>query len=438
MLNNRSVFKKAIINSDNVNSEENQTNSYNVDSDNVDSDNVESDNVDSDNVESDNVDSDNVNLKNRTKTNQKTNHIEIEYDDPTISGIDMDLIETFDFQKILARKKKQHLIHTKKYIPFIEKYRPKDFNDLILPLPMQYKIANIIETKILPNIIITGSPGTGKTSTILCLAKKVLGNDYKDMLLELNASNNRTLDFINTTVAYFCKKKLSSNTDKQKLIIFDEADNITKKAQNLLANLMEEHAYNTSFAFTCNESGKIIESIQSRCIILRYVPMTSENIKKRLTMICQKENISYDDEGLSAINFISQGDVRQAINNLEATYHGYKTVTDENVYKLCYHPHPKIVVEIIKECVNMNIIKGIEYIHELKNCGYCTNDILQTLLNSLREIKIDEDIRINFIKIISDAYINVSEGVDSNLQLYGCVSRMIKYIQDTMPEQNAI
>jgi replication factor C subunit 2/4 len=258
------------------------------------------------------------------------------------------------------------------------------------------------------------------------------------MLLELNASNNRTLDFINTTVAYFCKKKLSSNTDKQKLIIFDEADNITKKAQNLLANLMEEHAYNTSFAFTCNESGKIIESIQSRCIILRYVPMTSENIKKRLTMICQKENISYDDEGLSAINFISQGDVRQAINNLEATYHGYKTVTDENVYKLCYHPHPKIVVEIIKECVNMNIIKGIEYIHELKNCGYCTNDILQTLLNSLREIKIDEDIRINFIKIISDAYINVSEGVDSNLQLYGCISRMIKYIQDTMPEQNVV
>jgi replication factor C subunit 2/4 len=411
MLNNRSVFKKAIVKEKINSNEENEENEENY-----------------------RCSDDLANVK----LDQNINHIEIEYDDPTISGINMDQIETFDFQKILARKKKQSLIHTKKYIPFIEKYRPKDFNDLILPLPMQYKIANIIETKILPNIIITGSPGTGKTSTILCLAKKVLGNDYKDMLLELNASNNRTLDFINTTVAYFCKKKLSTNIDKQKLIIFDEADNITKKAQNLLANLMEEHAHNTSFAFTCNESGKIIESIQSRCIILRYVPMTYENIKKRLTMICQKENISYDDEGLSAINFISQGDVRQAINNLEATYHGYKTVTDENVYKLCYHPHPKIVVEIIKECVNMNIIKGVEYIHELKNCGYCTNDILQTLLNSLREIKIDEDIRINFIKIISDAYINVSEGVDTNLQLYGCISRMIKYVQDTMPEQKAV
>lgn len=323
---------------------------------------------------------------------------------------------------------------TNKYIPYIEKYRPKKIEDLILPNPMQYKIANIISSNTLPNIIITGSPGTGKTSTILCIAKKIFGKKYKDMILELNASNNRTLDFINTTIAYFCKKKSSSDTNRHKLIIFDEADNITKKAQNLLANLMEEYSYNTSFAFTCNESSKIIESIQSRCIILRYVPMTSENIKKRLTMICEKENIKYDVGGINSLIFISQGDIRQAINNLEATYNGYNLITEDNVYKLCYQPHPKLVIEIIKECVNMNIMKGIHNIHILKNSGYCSNDILLTILNSLREIKIDEDIRINFIKIISECYINVSDGIDTNLQLYGCLSRMIKYIIDTTPK----
>jgi len=316
----------------------------------------------------------------------------------------------------------------KKYIPFIEKYRPKNFDDLILPLQMQHKIANIIETKILPNIIITGSPGTGKTSTMLCLAKKILGKNYKDLLLELNASNNRTLDFINSTVAYFCKKKLSSGTLDQKLIIFDEADNITKKAQNLLANLMEEYAHNTRFAFTCNESNKIIESIHSRCMILRYIPMTADNIKQRLKYICNQENIIYDENGINALNSISQGDIRQAINNLEATYHGYKTITEDNVFKLCYHPHPKIVVEIIKECVDSNLLKAIEYIYELKKSGYCINDILLTLINNLKEISIDEDIRINFIKIISDSYIEVSDGVDSNLQLIACICRMIKYI----------
>lgn len=358
-----------------------------------------------------------------------TKHIELEYDDPTISNINFDFPQEASLSMSNQRLLPKILLKRKKHIPFIEKYRPTNFNDLILPDLMHYKIANIIDSKILPNIIITGSPGTGKTSTILCIAKKVLGSGYKDMLLELNASNNRTLEFINTTVAYFCKKKLSSDIKTQKIIIFDEADNITKKAQNLLANLMEEHSHNTHFAFTCNESSKIIESIQSRCIILRYTPMTTENIKKRLIIICQKEDIKYDDAGLCAINFISQGDVRQAINNLEATFHGYKIITEENVYKLCYHPHPKIIIEIIKECVNMDIINCIDYIHELKNGGYCTNDIIQTLLNTLREIKIDEDIRINFIKIISDTYINISEGVDTNLQLYGCVSRMIKYIK---------
>ena len=120
---------------------------------------------------------------------------------------------------------------------------------------------------------------------------------------------------------------------------------------------------------------------------------------------------------------------------MEATYHGYQTITEEHVFKLCYHPHPKIIVEIIKECVGLNLIKGIDYIHELKNCGYCTNDILLTMLNSLREINIDEDIRINFIKIISESYMNVSDGVDTNLQLYACLSRMIKYIIKTTPTQ---
>jgi replication factor C subunit 2/4 len=328
--------------------------------------------------------------------------------------------------------------NVKKYIPFIEKYRPRNFDDLILPVTMSYKIENIIKSKskTMPNLIITGPPGTGKTSTILCISKKMFGKNYKDMILELNASNNRTLDFINSTVANFCKQKSSISDQNQKLIIFDEADNITNKAQNLLANLMEEYAHNTCFAFTCNESSKIIESVQSRCIILRYLPMTNNNIRSRLESICKKENITYDAEGINKLIFISQGDIRQAINNMEATFYGYSSVTEENVNKLCYHPHPQIIKEIIKECIDMNIIKSIKHIHDLKNKGYCSNDILLTLINVLRELNLregDEDIRINFIKIIADCYMNVSDGIDTNLQLYGCLSRMIKYVYDTIP-----
>jgi replication factor C subunit 2/4 len=154
-------------------------------------------------------------------------------------------------------------------------------------------------------------------------------------------------------------------------------------------------------------------------------------LRIKLEKICQKENIKYDIKGLNIIISISQGDIRQAINNLETTYYGYVEITEENVLKLCYHPHPKIILSIIQECVNMNFYKTIENIDDLKKSGYCANDILLTLLNTLRDINIDEDIRIAFIKVISESYMVISEGVDTNLQLYACMGRMIKYIYDT-------
>ena len=128
-------------------------------------------------------------------------------------------------------------------IPWIEKYRPTKLKDLILSKTMHDKIKNIIKSGILPNMIFTGSPGMGKTSTVLCIAKKLIGSNYKDYILELNASDNRGLEYINSSVLHFCRKKINELNNVKKLIIFDEADNITKKAQNTLANLIEEYRF---------------------------------------------------------------------------------------------------------------------------------------------------------------------------------------------------
>lgn len=325
----------------------------------------------------------------------------------------------------IAVKKKNNCL-----IPWNEKYRPYNIDDIEMNDTMRGKINNFIETGLLPNIIITGPSGTGKTSSIICIAKKILGSKWKEGLLELNASDNRGIDMINNSIKYHCSKMMitNDNTLIKKIIIFDEADNMTMKAQQLLSILMETYNDTTKFCFTCNDSTKIIETIQNKCVIMNFRTVSDENIKKRLIHICSKENIEYDEKGINAIIYMSQGDIRNAINNLESMYYSYDKITEQNVYKLCYQPHPTNIIEIIQNCVNKNFTKSINKYEELLTQGYCNSDILQLTLNILQQINIDETIRINFIKIISETYLLINEGINTNLQIYSAISKMILYI----------
>ena len=140
-------------------------------------------------------------------------------------------------------------------IPWVEKYRPQNINDLLLESFIKEKINNFMINKSIPNLIITGEPGTGKTSTILFLAKELYKDKYDENILELNASDDRGLSIINNTIYPFCKKKIlnNSNYPSHKLIILDEADSITSKAQNLLSNLMSEFINTSRIIFICND-----------------------------------------------------------------------------------------------------------------------------------------------------------------------------------------
>jgi replication factor C subunit 2/4 len=220
-------------------------------------------------------------------------------------------------------------------IPWIEKYRPKNSSEILLDSFIKQKIEKILETKSIPGMIITGEPGTGKTSTILFLAKQIYGDNYNDYVLELNASDDRGLSIINNTIYPFCKKKISSNIlPDHKLIILDEADSITPKAQNLLSNIINEFKKNTRFAFICNDCTQIIESIQSRCMIIKYPRINTDNLYQKIESICINENVDYTEDGIKTLLFVSDYDIRQSINNLECIYYSFNKLNDENIYKL--------------------------------------------------------------------------------------------------------
>ena len=120
--------------------------------------------------------------------------------------------------------------------------------------------------------------------------------------------------------------------------------------------------------------------------------------------------------------------MRYAINNLELIYSGFNKIESNNIYKLCHQPRPEIIINLIQECVYKNIKKVITIMEELKNKGYCSNDIILTIINILQYVKIDEEIKINFNRILNESYVQICDGIDTNLQLYGCISRIIMFM----------
>ena len=313
----------------------------------------------------------------------------------------------------------------------IEKYRPKNIDNIILNDTLKNKIKSFLHNKSIPNIIISGSPGTGKTSLILLIAKYIYKEHYDEAVYELNASDNRGIEIINNNISYFCRKKISdkNNNSITKLIILDEADNITNKVQNIISKILEDKTINTKFALTCNNSLNIIEALQSRCLMIHIPTLSYDQINNKLIEICKKENIEYTEEGLKILTINANGDMRYAINNLELIYYGFEKIESNNIYKLCHQPRPEIIINLIQECVYKNIKKVISIIEELKNKGYCSNDIILTIINILQYVKIDEEIKINFNRILNESYVQICDGIDTNLQLYGCISRIIMFMQ---------
>ena len=217
----------------------------------------------------------------------------------------------------------------------------------------------------MPNVIISGPPGTGKTTSIGCLAREMLGDAYSKAVLELNASDDRGIDVVRNRIKMFAQKRVTLPPGKTKIIILDEADSMTSAAQQAMRRTMEIYSSSTRFALACNLSSKIIEPIQSRCAILRYTKLSNKQLLKRLIEVCRAEQVSYDDSGLEAILFTAEGDMRHALNNLQATNSGFGHISAENVWKVCDQPHPVKMKKTVDKCLAGELDDAVALIHGL-------------------------------------------------------------------------
>lgn len=304
-----------------------------------------------------------------------------------------------------------------------DKYSPIKLDDFILNEHVKNKINTIINNNVIPNIIITGGISTGKSSLVTFISKQLLGDNYNKATIKLNASDKRGLETIKNGITQFCKRKI--DFINHKIIILDGADSINKKAQNIISNLISLESSKTRFIFTCDKVSNIIEPIQSKCIIIKLTNIKKKRIYKRLEFICKTENIKYDRSGLKTIIIVSNSDIRQSINILESTYYGYGNITKNNVYKICDKPCHTLLKKIIDMCLEKQIFKAIEEINKIKEKGYSNNDILLTMKSILPNNYNNHTI-IKFMQYINESYYIITEGIDTDLQIYNCLAKMCK------------
>ena len=275
-------------------------------------------------------------------------------------------------------------------LPWVEKYRPTEFVDIISQIDILNTLKNLCDKKNFPHVIFYGPPGTGKTTTILACAKYMFGASLNKMTLELNGSDDRGINVVREQIKEFSESDMFNNDiynvnkQKHKLVILDEADSMTYDAQFALRRVIETYTNSTRFCLICNYSTKIIPSLQSRCIIFRFSPIPHLEHFIHIKKISHLENMNIEDDAINDIIKLSDGDMRKSLNVLQSlnmTY-GSENINTKLLYKNIGHPSPEEKINIINIILKSDISTAYTFVKELESTkSISINDILNDFIN---------------------------------------------------------
>ena len=301
--------------------------------------------------------------------------------------------------------------------PWVDKYRPSSLNDVIYHTEIVKTLKKLISSQKFPHTIFFGQSGTGKTSTIIACAKEIYGANYSSMVLELNGSDDRGIGIVRNKIKAFSEydQMFSGGV---KLVILDEADSMTYDAQFALRRVIENYTYNTRFCLICNYISKIIQALQSRCIIFRFANIERSFLKSKLEDISKKEKIKWTDDGLNTILDISGGDMRKSINLLQSLSLATGNINKSNVYKYTGAISDEIIDKIINILLNdtfegaFNNIKTI-----IDENGIYFIDLIKETEKYYKRLKLSDNQLIEFIKNMATIEYNLLNGGTPDIQL---------------------
>jgi replication factor C small subunit len=317
--------------------------------------------------------------------------------------------------------------YTLSFEMWAEKYRPKRLDEMVDQKEIVDRLRSFAKSRNVPHCIFAGPPGTGKTTAALCLARDLYGESYREHLMELNASDERGIDVVRETVKTFARVK-SIGEIPFKILILDEADNMTSDAQQALRRTMERFTETCRFIMCANYSGKIIEPIQSRCAPFRFTHLPREEHDCHMKEIATKEKVKLSAEGLDAIFEVCSGDLRRAINTLQSAASLGKTIDAKVVYSVTGKASPADVQKMLKVAINGDFAEARKQLRDMiQKYGVAGSDILRQIHTEIfRAVEIPEKWKVRLAGVVGEVDFRLVEGADEEVQLSALLAGLVE------------
>lgn len=313
---------------------------------------------------------------------------------------------------------------------WVEKYRPKTLSEVVGQEEIVERLQSYVKAGNMPHLLFAGPAGVGKTTCAMALARDLFGEDWQQNYAETNASDERGIDVVRQKIKDIARLAPFGSVPF-KIIFLDEADNLTADAQAALRRTMETYTKTSRFVLSCNYSSRLIEPIQSRTAVFRFRPLKPEAIREYLTRIAKAEKIKITEDGMEALIYVAQGDMRRAVNALQVGASLSSTIDGDILYKAASTVRPEEIRKLIEKSLTGDFLQAREALDKLLiEYGLSGEDVVRQIHRAVFDLNVPDAVKVRLLDRIGETDFRLVEGSNERIQIEALLAHFVLVGQD--------